>query len=144
MILWKSIFEKVDLKKIPKHFALCEAGYKDMHTNEFWYSSLECAGQGIYLYDYFQEEYEIVLIQRTFKEFLETQEKEHFYICKEYIQCYHPSNFKLFFSEEDAKRDLIKSYSKNHEKISSLQEDIQKMQTTNRMIFDLIVTEKTT
>lgn len=142
MILWKSIFEKVDLKKIPKHFAPCEAGYRDMHSNEFWYSSLEYAGQGINLYHYSEEENEIVLIQITFKEFLEHTKSEYYYISKDFIECGAWRDYKLYFSEEDAKKALIKSYSKNHEKISSLQEEIQKLQTTNKLIFDLISTEK--
>jgi hypothetical protein len=141
MILWKSIFEKIDLKKIPKHFALCEAGYKDMHTDEFYYSSLEYAGQGINLYHYSEEENEIVLVQITFKEFLE-QHTSYYYISKDFIECGAWGDYRLYFSEEDAKKALIKSYSKNHEKISSLQEEIQKLQTTNKLIFDLVKDNK--
>lgn len=142
MILWKSIFDGIYFKKIPKHFALCEAGYKDMHSDEFWYSSLEYAGQGINLYHYSEEENEIVLVQITFKEYLESQKDRIYYIWEEFVQCYNPSEFKLYFSEEDAKKALIKSYSKNHEKISSLQEEIQKLQTTNKLIFDLVKDNK--
>lgn len=141
MKLWKSIFESVELKKIPKYFALCEAGYKDMHTNEFYYNSLQYAGQGIKLYNYvLDENFKPELIERTFSEFLESVDS--FEISKDYIECFCPCEFKLYFSEESAKsqfrEELWNQIDDNILKVNKLKNEIRELINQNQNILRLI------
>lgn len=141
MKLWKSIFESVELEKIPKHFALCYAGYKDMNTNEFYYNSLQYAGQGIKLYNYvLDENFKPELIERTFSEFLESS--DWYDISKDYIKCFSPDEFKLYFSEESAKsqfrEELWNQIDNNILKVNKLKNEIGELINQNQNILRLI------